>query len=463
LVDTKFTLLNSIISLHIQRGSSNPTKNVCAFDCTSVQCIQRWRDAPRLWCASRSARSTPIRASQRNSRPQRYHNSSPVGSCSAQADGGPATADNRRPRTCAAAITVMDKPAARAPRLQSHLQPSNSQAGLKCRWHRPANDFPARQIEPDRQVEPAFARRHVSNIAGPDLINCTDLLDRKAAGQDILGHQVRMPRVGRRRLERGSALSPANLPGASGGRFFSAPLARPALATRHKRAPCHRCSGSAHAETRICTRNSLSRPGSSAGSSASPQRRNRRGSPPNTRHISAMLNSARCAWMAAYFRFDSLAKYRAVFFRKSRRRPQCLVFAAQAARVLLPGSAGAQKPGKTSVAGCPLRPSICRRQLRRQIGQDGRARAPPASKSFHRWWLGRTASILNSGVNFLFGSAMNTSVPEDNTGHDLGVHQTGSGSTPKKCARELCIKMKSRELDWKRSVFRLKFACARFI
>ena len=42
----------------------------------------------------------------------------------------------------------------------------------------------------------------------------------------------------------------------------------------------------------------------------------------------------------------------------------------------------------------------------------------------------RTASNLNSRVNFLFGSAMNTSLPEHSIGHYLGVHQTGSGSTP---------------------------------
>jgi len=31
-------------------------------------------------------------------------------------------------------------------------------------------------------------------------------------------------------------------------------------------------------------------------------------------------------------------------------------------------------------------------------------------------------------VNFRFGSAMNTSMPEDSIGSDLGVHQSGSGS-----------------------------------
>ena len=39
----------------------------------------------------------------------------------------------------------------------------------------------------------------------------------------------------------------------------------------------------------------------------------------------------------------------------------------------------------------------------------------------------RTASNLNSRVNCRFGSAMNTSMPEYSIGHDLGVHQTGSG------------------------------------
>jgi len=56
-----------------------------------------------------------------------------------------------------------------------------------------------------------------------------------------------------------------------------------------------------------------------------------------------------------------------------------------------------------------------------QLSGDLRNGLSPAAAS-------RTASNLNSGVNFRFGSAMNTSMPEHNIGHNLGVHQIGSGS-----------------------------------
>jgi len=91
----------------------------------------------------------------------------------------------------------MQQPSARTARFQSHHQRVDRQTRLKRSSHRPADDSAARQIQDDRQVQPAFARWHISNIASPDAIRRGDLLRCKAAVEHVTRYAVRVFRVGR--------------------------------------------------------------------------------------------------------------------------------------------------------------------------------------------------------------------------------------------------------------------------
>src|SRR5437762_949210 len=324
-------------------------------------------------------------------------------------------------RVLHSAISMMQQSRRGPAASQSHAQSGDTEFGLERLAHGPTHHHATAQIQKHGQIQPTFIGAHIGNVTTPNAIGTTAFSNAKAALQQVTGHAVAMPRVGRRRAPAARCSRPqTSFPHQAGDPVATANHTRRAYFAMHPRTAIGLAAGL------------MNRPNDRPqgfivlGSFAwSPARRRIEAGPTNSQHSTHQGHRELLpvAAHAGVLHDGSFAKYAAAFFKKSRswvtssssrrkRRTSCSALAT------LPD------PGKVSLL-APSFPSTCCFQWR-SISE----RIPNCSATRDAelpFCTSRTASNLNSRVNCLRFPDMNTSSRTVSVRLFLGVHKIRAG------------------------------------